>query len=278
MYKIILTFLFVVSLNATLVDGVAVVVKGSAITLYDIKKEMQLSKVDAKKASDILIRKKLEELETKERKISVSSGEVYDDLKKTAARNKMSLSDFYDAVRNSSGLSSSDLKAKVKERLLSQKLYSAIAYSSISAPSEVEIKEYYELHKEDFAHPSAFEVVIYGAKDKTKLQEKIDNPMFFSPDVQTNEQVLPYDRITPELASLLEKTPQNSFTAVIPDGKGGFMSFYVKNVESAKELGMESVKNQIVNLIMAGKREQILGDYFARLRNNADIKILRMPK
>ncbi len=278
MYKIVLICLFVISLNASLVDGVAVVVKGSAITLWDLKKEMLLSKVDAKRATDVLIRRKLEELETKERKISVSSGEVYDDLKKTAARNKMSLSDFYDAVRNSSGLSSTELKAKVRERLLSQKLYSAIAYSSISVPSEVEIEEYYELHKEDFAHPSAFKVVIYAAKDKARLQEKIDNPMFFSPDVQTNEQTLPYDRITPELASLLQRTPQNSFTPVIPNGKGGFMSFYVKDIESAKELGLDSVKNQIVNLIMATKREQILGDYFARLRHNADIKIIRMPK
>lgn len=278
MYKIVLICLFVISLNASLVDGVAVVVKGSAITLWDLKKEMLLSKVDAKRATDVLIRRKLEELETKERKISVSSGEVYDDLKKTAARNKMSLSDFYDAVRNSSGLSSTELKAKVRERLLSQKLYSAIAYSSISVPSEVEIEEYYELHKEDFAHPSAFKVVIYAAKDKARLQEKIDNPMFFSPDVQTNEQTLPYDRITPELASLLQRTPQNSFTPVIPNGKGGFMSFYVKDIESAKELGLDSVKNQIVNLIMAAKREQILGDYFARLRHNADIKIIRMPK
>jgi len=278
MYKIILTFLFAVSLNATLVDGVAVVVKGSAITLYDIKKEMLLSKVDAKKASDVLIRKKLEELEIQERKIDVTTDEVYEELKKTAARNKMSLSDFYDAVRNSSGLSSTELKMKIRERLLSQKLYSAIAYASISLPDESEIEEYYKLHKDNFMHPSAFEVIIYASKSKERLQEKIDNPMFFSPDVQTNEQVLPYDRITPELASLLKRTPQDSFTPVIPNGKGGFMSFYLKNTDSAKELGLEKVKNQVINLIMAEKREQVLGDYFARLRNNADIKIIRMPK
>ncbi len=275
MYKIFFIFLFVVNLNAVLIDGVAVVVKGSAITLLDIKKEMKVAKVSAKRARDSLIRKKLEELEMKDRKISVNSGEVYDDLKKTAARNKMSVSEFYDAVRNSSGLTSSELKAKVKERLLSQKLYSAIAYSSISVPSEVEIEEYYELHKDDFAHPSAFKVVIYVSKSKSRLQEKIDNPMLYAPDIKTNEQTLPYDKITPELAALLSRTSQNTFTTAIPNGKGGFMSFYLKEIESAKKLGLESVKNQIINLIMAEKREQILGDYFARLRQNADIKILR---
>ena len=278
MYRIFFIFLLACSVNAVMIDGVAIVVKGDAITLLDVKKEMQKSHVDVKKASSILIRKKLEELEIKERDISVSSGEVYDELKQTASRNHMSISEFYDAVRNSTGMSSEELKESIKQRLLSRKLYGAIAYSVISQPSESEIEEYYELHKDDFAHPSAFNVIIYGSRDKAKLQEKIDNPMFYSPDVQTNEQVLPYDRITPELASLLSRTPQSSFTAVIPDGKGGFMSFYMKEVKSAKESGLESVKNQVINLIMAKKREQVLGNYFARLRNNADIQTIRTPE
>ena len=275
MYKIFLTLLFVATLNAEIVDGVAIVVKGKAITLYDIKKEMELSKVNSKKASDILIRKSLEQSETKERKITVSSGEVYDDIKKTASRNNMSVNDFYEAVRNSNGMSSSDLKAKIKYKLLSQKLYSAIAYSAMEEPSEEDIQEYFELYKDDFAHPSAFTAVIYQAKDQARLQEKIDNPMFYSPDIQTNEQVLPYDRISPELAKLLERTPLNSFTAVIPDGKNGYMSFYIKAIESAKEGGIESVRSQIITQIQAGKREQVLGDYFARLRHNAEITMIR---
>ena len=99
--------------------------------------------------------------------------------------------------------------------------------------------------------------------------------MFYSPQVQTNEQVLPYDRISPELANLLTNTPLNSFTPIIPDGKSGHMSFYIKEVQSAKETGLESVKNQIINTIMSNKREQVLSDYFARLRHNANIKVLR---
>ena len=89
---------------------------------------------------------------------------------------------------------------------------------------------------------------------------------------------MPYDRISPELASLLEHTALNSFTQIVPDGKGGFMSFYLKEISSAKERGLDSVRNQIMNMIMADKREQVLGDYFARLRYNTEIKILRMPE
>lgn len=278
MYKIFLTLGLVALLNAEVYDGVAIVVKDKAITLYEIKKEMEASKIDAKKASDILIRKRLEEIETQERKIAVNSSEVYDDIKKTAARNNLNISEFYEAVRESSGMTSTDLKEKIKHKLLSQKLYSAIAYSSVSEPSDEEVQEYYEINKDNYKHPSSFTVIIYQAKEKARIEEKTNNPMFYSPDIQTNEQVLPYDRISPELASLLERTALNSFTPVIPDGKQGYMSFYIKEIASAKEGGVESVRNQIKNSIMAEKREQVLGDYFARLRHNADINIIRMPE
>ena len=116
MYKIFLTILLGATLSAELVGGVAVVVKGNAITLSDIKKEMQTSKKNVKSATDVLIRKALENQEIKERKISVSSSEVYDDIKKTAARNKLTLSKFYEAVRDSNGLTSEELKEKIKEK------------------------------------------------------------------------------------------------------------------------------------------------------------------
>jgi len=278
MYRLLLVLLVAASLNAQVYDGVAIVVKNKAITLLDIENEMKISHLDAKEASDILIRKQLEALEIEERKITVASTEVYDDIKKMASRNKMSISDFYDAVRESNGMTSTELKEKTKEKILSQKLYSAIAYSSISEPSESEIEEYYEMHKESYKHPASFKVIIYDSKDRNRLQEKVDNPMFYSPEIATNEQVLPFDRISPELASLLEKTPLNHFTAIIPNGKGGFMSFYMKEIESAKEGGLESVRNQILNSIMAEQREQVLGDYFAKLRHNADINVIRTVK
>lgn len=278
MYKIFLALIFSALLNADLANGVAVVVKGEPITLYDIKQEMQASNVDANAATDVLIRKKLEEAEIIERKISVDSAEVYDDIKKIAAANNMSVSDFYEAVRNSNGLNSTEFKEKTKEKLLSQKLYATIAYSSVGAPSEDESREYYELHKADFAHPKGFKVIIYTSKDKDILQKKINNPMFYSAELGKSEQRLAYERISPELAGFLEKQKLDSFSPIVPDGKGAHMSFYLKEIESASDTSYEAVKNQIENLIMGAKREQVLGDYFARLRNNADIKVIREVK
>ncbi len=278
MYKILLTLCLAFSLNAELVNGVAIIVKGEAITMYELTQEMSASKVNIEDASDILIRKKLEDSEIKERKIKVASSEVYEDIKQVASRNNMNVSELYEAVRSSSGLTSTEFKAKTKEKLLSQKLYSAIAYTSLSEPTEEEAMEYYELHKGDFSHPSGFKVILYTSKNKSRLQEKIDNPMFYSPDIQKEEKELIYDKISPELAKFLSKEKVDAFTPIVPNGKGAFMSFYIKDIKTAQELGFRTIRSQVVNMIMGDKREQVLSDYFARLRGNADIQTIRMPK
>ncbi|ADN10073.1 peptidylprolyl isomerase [Sulfurimonas autotrophica] len=278
MVKLLLVLMLFAFVNADVYDGVAVVVEDKAITLLDIQKEMQAEHLDAKKASDILIRKKLEELEIAKRNISVSSAEVYDDIKKMAEANGLTISQLYDAIREQNGLNSEEFKEKIKQKLLSQKLYAAIAMSSLSEPNDEEIKEYYKLHTDKFNHPESFSVIIYSAKDKSRLKEKTDNPMFYAPDISTQEQVLFYNKISPKLANILQKTPQDHFTPILSDGKGGFMSFYIKSVAKSKETDLKSLKPQIMNAIMADKREAVLSDYFARLRDNADINIIRLPK
>jgi len=190
----------------------------------------------------------------------------------------MDIEQFYDAVRESNGLSSSELKEKIRQRLISQKLYSAIAYSHVSEPTEEQIKDYYNLHKDKFLHPKSFEVDIYQSKDTQRLTQKINNPMLYSPDISVEQQTLEYTNISPQLASLLQKTPLNSFTQIVPNGKGEYMSFYLKNIIQSSNNSYISNKQQIINMIMSQKREQVLSDYFTRLRTSADIKILRMPK
>ncbi|MDD5400604.1 MAG: peptidyl-prolyl cis-trans isomerase [Sulfurimonas sp.] len=278
MYKIFLPLLFSAILSAELINGVSVIVKGDIITLYDVKEEMRVLNANSTIATDSLIRKKLEASEISERKISVTSSDVYDDIKKVAAANKMGIDEFYEAVRNSNGFSSAEFKEKTKEKLLSQKLYSAIAYSSIDTPKEDEIKEYYELHKEDFLHPVAFKTTIYSSQNRDALQKKITSPMYNATDVRVEEQTLAFERISPELAKLLQNTQINSFTPIISEPNGSFVSFYLKEIQNPKETNYEGLKNQIVNLIMERKREQVLSDYFARLRGNAEIQVIREVK
>ena len=275
--KRLLLLLLPFYLYAKMIDGIAILVKNEPITLYEIKEAQNQMQLEQKKVIDALIRKKLEMLEIKERGISASSAEIYADIEKMAQQNGMSVLQLYDAMQSARGLSEKAFKEKIKERIISQKLYNAIAFSQLSEPTLEEQQDYYELHLDRFSHPQAFEVIVYSSKDRQALEKKIANPMLYSVEVDAQDATLEYAKINPRLADILEKTAVGSFSAILPSPDGGVMSFYIKAKNEARIQPFEQVQPMVLNAIMADKREQVLKEYFARLRLNADIKTLRLP-
>ena len=276
--KYVLLILFFVTLHAKTIDGIAIMVKDQPITLYDITSTMEEHKISQEQAVELLERKKLEDIEIKERHITASKQEVFEDIQRMAEQNKMSVIELYSAIQSSQGLSERKLKKKIKEKILNQKLYNAIAFSHLEQPNDEEIQEYYQLHQKEFQKPSSFTVLIYQCPDKTLLQEKVDNPMFYSPKVTSEEQTFEAAKMNPRLAELLDKTQVNNFTQVIPAPQGGFMSFYIKEKGANDSPDLNAIRPQISNALMGQKRETILKDYFDRQRLNADIKLIRLPQ
>jgi len=276
--KFLLLILFFISLHAKTVDGIAIMVKDQPITLYDITNAMQENNIPQEQAVELLERKKLEEIEIAERHITASKQEVFEDIQRMAEQNKMSVIELYSAIQSSQGLSERKLKKKIKEKILNQKLYNAIAFSHLEQPNDEEVEEYYQLHQKEFTKPSSFTVLIYQCPDKNLLQEKVDNPMFYSPQVTSQEQTFEAAKMNPRLAELLDGTPVNSFTQVIPAPQGGFMSFYIKEKGASGTPDLDAIRPQISNALMGQKRETILKDYFDRQRLNADIKVIRLPQ
>ncbi|MCJ7765943.1 MAG: peptidyl-prolyl cis-trans isomerase, partial [Thiovulaceae bacterium] len=82
--KILLLIFVFLSLQAKIVDGIAIMVKDQPITLYEITEEMEENNIPQEQAVDLLERKKLEEIEIKERHITASKQEVFDDIQRMA--------------------------------------------------------------------------------------------------------------------------------------------------------------------------------------------------
>ncbi len=274
-------YIFLLLLSALLyaktIGGIAVLVQDEPITLFEIKEMMQQENLSLKQSVRKLIRRKLEAMEIKERHIVVTPQEVLSELQAMAQQNGMNVTQFYMAMHRSRGLNERDLKAKVKENLLNKKLYQTITYSKLTPPSQHEIEEYYQLHKEQFLRPESFEVVLYHSRSADKLQQQVSSPMFYSPDIHTEPLTLHYRKIDPNLANMLHHTKVNNFTPIIPDPKGGYMTFFLKEKSQAQTDAPEAYTAEVSAAILADKRTQILNDYFSRLRLNADIKTLRLP-
>jgi hypothetical protein len=260
------------------IGGVAVLVKNNPITLYEVQQEMKQSGTDAQTSSDTLIRKKLEQLEAEEKKITVSSAEVQEELGRMAAQNKLTVDQLISAMQNVRGLNEKDLRARVEESIKGQKLYSAIAFSKMGQPTADEEAEYYQLHMDEFSRPDSFDVTTYLATSQEALSEKIADPMRNVQNIKSKEENIPYKGINPQLAQILNKIPNGSFGPILPNGKNGFMSFYMRDKQNVITENLDSVRPQIDNSIMGEKRNQVLNDYFTRLRLSADIKVLRLPQ
>lgn len=277
MRSITLSALLATFLWSAPIGGVAVLVKNSPITLYEVQQEMKQSGTSANQSADNLIRKKLEQLEAAEKKITVSSAEINEELSRMATQNNLSQEQFLNAMQTVRGLSEKELRAKVEESIKGQKLYSSIAFSKMSQPSAEEENEYYQLHLDDFSRPESFEVTTYVSPSQEALAAKIADPMRHIETIGSKDESIPFAKINPQLAQILNKIPNGSFGPILPNGKNGFMSFYMRDKVNVVTENVDSVRPQIDNMIMGEKRNQVLNDYFTRLRLSADIKVLRLP-
>jgi peptidyl-prolyl cis-trans isomerase SurA len=277
MLRFLILLLLALSLEAKMVDGVALVVKNQPITLYEIKQTMEQNNIDQKQAVALLIRKTLETSEIKQRNIKVTKKEIIDEIKRIAALNHITVEQFYASLQNSDNLTTAQIQEKIKKRIENQKLFQAIAFAHMYRPGDQEIQNYFQLHKKEFEHPSSYSLIIYQSNDRSLLQRKIDNPMFYSPRVASQTKDFRYNQISPQLAQILAKTKTNNFTPIVPNGQGGYMSFYIASEGKVLHVNLEDVRAQIENSLMMEKRQQVLSEYFKRLEMNADIRRIRMP-
>lgn len=279
MKKLLLTLLFAPLLFAEPISGIAITMDDELITLYEIEKEMEISQTSLKQSVDALIRLKLEHIEAQQRNISVTNSEVLDELKKMAANNNITLPQLYEAMQSTKHLSESETKEKIKEKLLKDKLYNAIAMSQMQEPTDEEIKEYYNLHLDEYAIAKSVDAVLYTSLSKESLETKIANPMMNIPSVNKENIVVELANINQRVASIISKTKNNNFTPILPKiGGQGHMSFYILKQNDITTPTLESIRPQVENKIMEDKREQVLSEHFQRMRVNADIKVLRLPK
>jgi len=275
--SLLLTSLLLASLWSAPIGGVAIMVKNSPITLYEVQQEMKQSKTSAQESADTLIRKKLEQLEAVEKKITVTPAEIQEELERMAKQNNLPLEKFLDAMQTARGINQSELKEKVEENIKGQKLYSTIAFSKMGQPTATEEADYYQLHLDEFSQPERYDVTTYISSSAEALQAKIDDPMRNVENVVSKDEKIPSKAINPQLAQILNKIEVGKFGPILPNGKNSFMSFYMKDKPNLITENLDSVRPQITNAIMGEKRNQVLNDYFTRLRLSADIQVVRLP-
>ncbi len=108
------------------------------------------------------------------------------------------------------------------------------------------------------------------------MERKRENPMFYSPNIQQHTERLDPTRLNPQLVHLLENTGEGHFSVVLPNGQSGFILFYVEKIGKSEAPSFEAIKQTVVARWMQEKRAAVLDDYFTKLQDKTDVKIIRI--
>jgi len=273
MKKYILGLLLTTSLSyAGLINAIAIIVNDEPITLYDIDKKIEDTKVSKQEAVSGLIDELLYKQELKKNNISVDILDIDDYIGKLAQQNGMNILDFKSAVR---GQQDYELFTKnIEKQILHQKLVSKIASNKLKIANDMDIEIYYKNNKNEFELANSIDVVAYLSKDKQILNQIKSNPMLRDDRVIIQNMVLEQSNINPQVKYIVNSTKENSFSTIFVDNKA-YNMLYIKNKRDIKSLPLVEVKETIFNKIMRTREQNYLKDYFETLKITADIKILR---
>ena len=275
MKKLLLLLLYsLLTLEAQVIDAVAIDVEGQAITTLEIQAVQQNLKMSKEAAIEMLILDRLEKAAIEDAGITVSDDEVQQKINAIANSKNMTLSQMK-SILQKRGLTWEGYLKKIKLEIQKERFFQEHILSTIDRPSDAELETYYNTHKEAFSlAPKQMSLVEYTSSSPELLKEAISNPIKPILGVTKKSILASSDQMSPALLNLIEQTPTNSFTKPINTGKG-FIAYFVKSKGSGQS-GFEAVKNAVFASWIQSKRLQASKDFLNKLKANAKIRVIRL--
>jgi hypothetical protein len=275
MKKILPFLLFsLISIQAQVIDAVAIDVEGEAITTLEIQAVQQKMNMSKQAAIEALIQDRLEKSALKKAHIQVTQEEIQAKVQMIASSKGINQQEMKNLLAKK-GLTWESYIKQLTMEIKKEHFFRENIASSITPPSDSELKLYYNTHQEKFSSaPRQMSLVIYLAPNIEKLKEAISNPMRPINGVQKKNILASSTEMSPQLLELINKTSVNSFTAPINTGKG-VIAYFVKS-KGQQQGGFEAVKNSVINSWMQEQQIQAGQDFFNKLKSNANIRVIRL--
>jgi len=146
--KIFLLSLFVLTLNATLINAIAVVVNNKVITLYDIDNTIQQKNLSHNQAVSFLIDKILFQQELEKQDIVVTDFDINEYISKLAMVNHMTKEQFVKILNEKQNYS--QFVDQIHTRLEKEKLASKLSIGKLKIATKEDMQMYYKNNIDKF--------------------------------------------------------------------------------------------------------------------------------
>jgi parvulin-like peptidyl-prolyl isomerase len=257
-----------------IITGVSVIINDQPITLYEVYKYSGKYNISKKEALDILIRQKLEDAQIKKFRISADTFEVDQYIDNLATKSNLSQYEFLNALK-AKNINIDDYRADVKTKIKRDKLYREIFADKPGSIEQSALKTFYKENPAQFQSADSFSVSVYVGSEEN-LKAITQNPMLRPEGVTVEEKIISSATLDNKLKSLLNSTDDRAFTQILNIHNTPTM-FYMKEKSGVSVLPYEKVKDSIFSFLSNKKEQEIINNYFEKIKASASIKVLRSP-
>lgn len=170
--------------SAKLVNRIVAVVNGEAITLHDLKEEVEQggpgmnqrgpedvdqSEALQRRVLEAMINDKLLKQEAERFEINVSDEEVQGQVDQIRQENGLSQAEFEQAVKEQ-GMTMDEYRQALREEIKKRKLLSNMVHQKVVVADD-EIQEFYQQNQEDYGQPQTVRLRLIVHPDQAKLRE-----------------------------------------------------------------------------------------------------------
>ena len=258
-----------------IIGGIAIKVNGDPITLYEIQHTMQTQHFSKTQAQDFLVAQCLKKQEIKRLNIVVDEMRLDQEVQAVAAQNRMSYQQFLNALYQE-GITLEIYKERLKDQIQTRELMRNILLSS-DVSSEEEMRKYYNNHRDDFIIPTEIQTMRYSAKDPKLLERAISNTLVSINGVEKTPEKLTLNMLNPQIAQMFSSIQTGQFTPILDAGNGRYVAFLVQEKLGESTMSFEEAKNYIAQKIAQTSQDQILDEYFEKIKLKAHIEYVRLP-
>jgi len=267
---ILLGFIMLLTLtHAKMIDAIALIVEGEAITTAEIRAVKQQLGVSKEKAVDLLIQDRLQKAAMKN--ITISEDAVDGKVAQIAAQNNVSIPEMQKILKER-GTTWTRYRSSIKESMKKEKFYKEKVVATISTPSDDELAIFYRNHKEEFTIPSSISMIEYSATSEKAIKEFLQTKK--GKGIKSRSVKKSTKDLNPALLGTILQTQDGSFTRPFNAGDR-YISYKVLSKQGKVNMPFETSKGAVAARWKQQQQGKALKDYFEKMKTNADIQVIR---
>ena len=271
MKKLILIgcFALLTFVQAKMVDGIALIVNGEAVTTTEIRAVQKQMHVSKKQATDMLIADRLQKAAM--RNVSIPDSAIDSRIAHIAAQNNLTVPKMQKILKQQ-GTTWRKYRKSVKERMKKDKFYREKASATLTKPSEDELKLFYEKNKKTFIIPSSISMIEYSASSEKTLKNFLETKK--KKGVRSRSVKKSTKNINSAMLKTILRTQNGSFTRPFNNGNK-FISYKIVSKNGNRPMSYDDAKGAIAGKWRQQQQGKALKDYFEKLKTNADVQYIR---